>query len=378
MIAILPAALTALLTPLDAPDWRDPDAELTRVDEAVAAALEDALEGSPVPGGVAGIVEFESGVRAAAFGVRKAGDDAAVTIDDPVHIGSDTKAMTAVLVARLVDKGLLEWDSTLADVLPKLAKKADPGWGDVTVLQLLRHTSGAPANPSDWGAKEGQKLAKRRFAIAADALSDAPRTEPGEAYEYSNLGYLLAGLFCEAAGDDEWEALIRREVFEPLGMTGVGFGPPGTKGKVDAPWGHAFRVGRMRPVQADNDPALGPAGTVHLPLEAWARFAMEFSDGAAEASDFLEPETRKKLLEVGVPSSSYACGWMVAERPWAGGKALSHSGSNTMWFATAWIAPARGRAYLVAVNAAGSGVPEAVDGAISALISLDAASKRGR
>ena len=51
--------------------------------------------------------------------------------------------------------------------------------------------------------------------------------------------------------------------------------------------------------------------------------------------------------------------------------ALTHSGSNTTWFATAWVAPRTNRAFLVAANAAGPGVPGLVDRAIGALIALE-------
>ncbi|MEM9379962.1 MAG: serine hydrolase domain-containing protein [Planctomycetota bacterium] len=347
-------------------------------DAEVDAILVKALRGKAIPGAVAAIARHGSEPRVAAWGVRKAGDDAPITSQDAMHIGSDTKAMTAVLIARLVQQDKIGWQSTISDVLPDLAEGIHPAYGDVTVLQLLRHTSGAPGNAKDWRAFSDLAIRERRVAIAAASMQKEPRAAPGAGYLYSNLGYMVAGAMLEAACDATWEELIQQHVFEPLGMEGAGFGVPGTKGETDAPWGHRVSGDDARPIQGDNDAALGPAGTVYLPIESWARFALQFTDTAAKDDEFLSKASRRQLLEV--DKDDYACGWMVVQRPWAGGTALSHSGSNTMWFATAWIAPKNDTAYLVAVNAAGDGVGAEVDRLIGDLIRLDLSSKskRGR
>ena len=84
----------------------------------------------------------------------------------------------------------------------------------------------------------------------------------------------------------------------------------------------------------------------------WGRFVTIFlEDVGPEWSDaFLLPESRKALLAPG-PGGDYGMGWMVVERGWAGGQALSHAGSNTLWYANAWVAPEVDVAFLVATNA---------------------------
>ena len=68
----------------------------------------------------------------------------AVTADDQFHIGSDTKAMTATLVALFVEKGDLGWDDTLGKAFPELAEKMSPQVRRITLTQLLTHRSGLP------------------------------------------------------------------------------------------------------------------------------------------------------------------------------------------------------------------------------------------
>ena len=66
--------------------------------------------------------------------------------------------------------------------------------------------------------------------------------------------------------------------------------------------------------------------------------------------------------------SKYAMGWVVDQRPWAGGRVLTHNGSNTMWFCVTWIAPERDFAVLVTCNEGGDDAAKACDEASAALI----------
>ncbi len=71
------------------------------------------------------------------MGTRRAGLNIPVTINDRFHLGSDTKAMTALLAAMLVEEGKLHWDTPVKEVFPELAEKMDPGLRGVTLEQLL-------------------------------------------------------------------------------------------------------------------------------------------------------------------------------------------------------------------------------------------------
>ena len=118
-------------------------------------------------------------------GVRKTGADAAATADDLWHLGSDTKAMTAVVIAKLVEQGKLTWDTTIEAVLPKPVANARPAFGGITLLQLLSHRAGLVAN-LNWpqlARTPGQPRAQRLAALATAAstpLASPPGTKvPG-------------------------------------------------------------------------------------------------------------------------------------------------------------------------------------------------------
>lgn len=339
---------------------RDPE-----VFAAIGTVVGDAIEKKRVPGIVAAFADSDGLIGIGAAGVRKSGSDAELTVNDVVHIGSCTKAMTSTMLATLVAEGVLRWDSTLAETIPALKDAIHADYHGATLWELATHRARVPANAKSWWAHANVEVKERRLAHLKENLKDAPTVKAGE-YLYSNLGYMAAGCMAEAVTGQTWETLIQTRLFEPLGMTSAGFGPPGTAGATDQPWGHIKGRDGWTPNQVDNPEALGPAGRVHCTLEDWAKFAALQLRGREPA--LLDRAALDRLIE---PADEYAAGWGVVERPWADGVALTHSGSNTMWFATVWIAPKRDRIYLVATNVGGDVTGMVCDRVISELIRID-------
>jgi D-alanyl-D-alanine carboxypeptidase len=306
-------------------------------------------------------------------GVRKDGDATPATEDDSWHLGSDTKAMTATLAAMLVNQGRIGWTTTLAQALPGVAMH--DGYRDVTLEMLLAHRGGAPANlPRDvmlamW--QPGDPPAQRRAAVTA-MLERGPETTPGAQFVYANAGYMMASLMLETVSGRSWEDLIRERLFNPLEMTSCGFGAPATAGRVDQPWGHRTQAGALQAVppgpQSDNPPALGPAGTVHCSLADWSKFLRVHLAGARGEPTLLPTESFKKL-QTPWPNGNYALGWGAVERPWAHGMALTHVGSNTLFCASVWIAPAKNLVFTIATNRGDTDVGAALDRVAVALVS---------
>jgi D-alanyl-D-alanine carboxypeptidase len=156
-------------------------------------------------------------------------------------------------------------------------------------------------------------------------------------------------------------------------MTSAGFGAPGTRGKVDQPWGHVDADGTLRPNQIDNAPVLGPAGTVHCSMGDWSRFIAEILRSAQGHPSLVSAGTFKQLITP-LPNQDYAGGWIIAQRPWAGGMALTHAGSNTTWFCNVWIAPNKDSAFLIATNCGGDSAAKAADEGIGDLIRFNSRS----
>lgn len=327
-----------------------------------------------------------------ATGFRKAGNDVQVTSNDKFHIGSCTKAMTATIIAMLVERRKLRWGITLSEAFPDMAKEMHPDYRNVTLSHLLDHRGGLPPANKSWPKDKSfmdmynlpGSAMEQRLAYARMILRQEPEAKPGTKYIYSNAGYSIAGVIAERAMKTPWENLMRTMLFEPLGMTTAGFGAMGTPGKIDQPWQHRMNDKKLSAVEpgrfSDNPPVLGPGGTVHCSIRDWAKFITAHLKGPKGEGCLLKSETFALLHTAGF-GGDYASGWVVTKRDWAGGKVFTHTGSNTMNFAVVWMAPKRDFAVLVASNQGGGDVEKACDEACWTLIKeflLKKESRKGR
>ncbi|MDE0004566.1 MAG: serine hydrolase [Rhodospirillaceae bacterium] len=331
--------------------------DLTGADRSIEKYLTQKIENDVSPGMIAAIID-SGGIRAiAASGVRKADDSQPFLETDAVHMGSMTKAMTSTMLATLVADGTFArgWDTTVSEVFSELLDQIHVDVHTVTLWQLVSMTSGLKRNAESYSTYRHLDIIEQRYNILRDNLADRPVAAVGE-YHYSNLAYVVAGAMAEKLTGKSWETLMRERVFQPLGISSAGFGPPGTLGEVDQPWGHRRDSGTRHwtPSQNDNAPALGPAGTVHMTILDWARLAALWL--TAKPPLILDQEKLDQLISP--VSGTYAAGWSAVERSWANGVAVSHTGSNTWWYALGWIAPAIDRAYFVAANAAEADLDE--------------------
>jgi len=345
----------------------EPESEIELV--ALESTLEPLREAGDLPALAALIWRDGAPFAEGAVGLRSLQDSATVTRFDRWHLGSCTKTMTATLAAVLVHEGRISWDTTVGEVFADA--EVHPDLAAATLQDLLGNRGGLPTDvPSSswaplWDTRVDPRTHRARFA--REMLARPPAVAIGT-YRYSNAGFMIAGAMLEVREDTAWETLMQERLFGPLGMSSCGFGPPATQGQIDAPYGHDAAMSPIPPgPAADNPPALGPAGTVHCDLRDWARFLGEHAQGPSGGSSLLPAAAFERLHAVG--PGNYALGWAVAgHRPWAEGVALTHSGSNTMFFATAWVAPERGVALIAATNRGGAG--QALDAVFGPLIEV--------
>ncbi|MGY6628427.1 MAG: serine hydrolase domain-containing protein [Oceanicaulis sp.] len=325
-------------------------AAMLQAPQDVDARARVLLEAAGSPGAMVAVIDADV-VRAGVAGVRVHGGAVAVTPDDLWHMGSNTKAMTATLAARLVEQGVIGWDSTIADVLGALALDIHPDLVSADLASLLSHRAGMTANAGMLmavrlaGADADRDAAADRLVYARSVLA-SPGAMPGE-FHYSNAGYVVAALMLETAAGAPYEALMAREVFGPLGMESAGWGPPGRAGAADQPRGHRaglFGLSAAEPgAGADNPPAMNPAGRAHMSAGDLMVFLDVHRRGAAgEDTGYLSAESFARLH---APVGDYALGWGVQPDG-----ALAHAGSNTMWLVSMVVRPADGWAGAAGVN----------------------------
>ncbi|MCG7259722.1 beta-lactamase family protein [Corynebacterium aurimucosum] len=193
-----------------------------------------------------------------------------------VEIGSVTKMFTGELAHQLVEEGKLRTDTTVGEVL-------DVGYApvaDVTVRELLDHTSGLPAvakaNVLSFFAStitgsnpyEGETVED-----IVDAATKAELKDRGEE-SYSNLGYGLLGHIVESAAGQPYEQMLKERIFEPAGMTETYLMTPGSV-RDDAPRGLTNTGRHAEPWEMEGS---APAGAIRSTASDMAKFAEWFMD----------------------------------------------------------------------------------------------------
>lgn len=321
--------------------------------ETLDAMVKAAMTGAHVPAVGAIIVRNGKITEQVARGVRRNDGRAAVGADDVWLIGSTGKVMTVAMIARLVEQGKLAWDTPLDKMLPGVAMR--PEYRKATLVQLLSHRSGLPrdirnAALLDKFFSDRRSTTEQRAAYVEQALMDAPEVTDGSGFSYSNSGFLVATAIAEKVTGKRYEALMQDEVFAPLGMEHVGFGNTGDGQNR----GHQRGKPMLKMTKGDDGaPTMyAPAGFLHMPLVAWARFNLDQLAGAKGRGTLLTPASYK-LMQTAQPGSPAGLDWGV-QGSIAGrqGPALVHQGSDGNWLAIVALFPERGNGAMVVANAA--------------------------
>ena len=317
-----------------------------------------------VPGLAAAVVERGRVVAIGAAGVTVAGGGRRLTVDDPLHIGSCTKSMTALAIARLVEKHRLEWNTTLVDAIPELLRETLPVYRNVRLGQLLTHRGGIPPydDVSEDTLRQLNAVARApdviRYHFVRRVVNEAPAHEPGAAFDYSNAGYTLAAAMAENVTGKPWEDWLEELVFAPLSMRTAGVGWPADRHHPDGARGHRCAdstVAEPEPLDSRYrlGAALGPGGDVHASIADLARYVAFHLDG--EMGRATRPpvaaETWRRLhRDPDGASPGYAMGWQVlpgdSARP-----VLFHDGTAGTFYTRMLIEPGRDRAIVIATNA---------------------------
>ena len=212
------------------------DGRLPALDESVRGAIVDwAREQRPV--GVAVGLVTPDGTARATFGSARLPGGVPLR-DATFEIGSITKTLTGILLASLVDRGMVSLDDRLADLLPA-GEELPAELRSITLAHLATHTAGLPRTPPGMGGP-GMLL---RLLLGLNpyagyttdqlllALEDTDlQSAPGERSEYSNFGFGLLGWILGREAAMGYANALREFVYGPLGLPGIELGPSGDTG----------------------------------------------------------------------------------------------------------------------------------------------------
>ncbi|QVQ54531.1 beta-lactamase family protein [Spiractinospora alimapuensis] len=184
-------------------------------DEEPSATVEEFLAEAvtgDTPGIAVAVVRGDEIVDVSAAGTAGSGRD--LTPDTPMRIDSLSKSFTATAVMQLVESGDVELDRPARDYLPEF-EVHDPRGADITVRHLLSQTSGM----SDATAPPQYRADARTLEEAVERLESASlASEPGTEFEYHNPNYHVLARLVEVVADQDFDAYLEDNVFEPVGM----------------------------------------------------------------------------------------------------------------------------------------------------------------
>ncbi|KQY91285.1 serine hydrolase [Brevundimonas sp. Root1423] len=203
--ALTPADLTARAREALAPGGR------------IEALIDELAADGRFSGAVLGAVEGRP-LLAKAWGQADRATGAANTVDTRFNIASMGKLFTTVGIAQLMEAGKLTLSDRLAAHLPDVS----PAIADVTIEQLLLHSSGLGSyfGAPDWNARRAWI---RTVADYRAMIDERPQFTPGERYEYSNSGFILLGAVIERLTGQDFYTAMQERVFAPAGMTRTGY-----------------------------------------------------------------------------------------------------------------------------------------------------------
>jgi CubicO group peptidase (beta-lactamase class C family) len=350
--------------------------------DQLANELARILQQKHAPGLAAAYVKDKELIAIASAGERIKSSGIPVTPDDIFHIGLCTMAMTSTMFAKLIEEGIVGWETKLSAIFPELQGVILKEYENMTPVHLLCHMAGVPGEktPASYSVFQDRlwsytgSVMEQRLQVLHDVLSQPPDPQflPGKAFNLSNLGYIIAAAIAEKLTGKSWEDLMTEKLFEPLGMKSAGFGPPGDPKLGDQPWGHSTAdcIPMAPGPKADFPPVAGPAGRVHVNMRDWAKFATLHLQGARKTEGLLLKPQTFASLQSDPFKQTYSFGWSPAYREWASGFALAHAGTNTYWYASIWIAPVRKSAFVAAANCGSDDSFLATDAAVGGMVGL--------
>lgn len=292
------------------------------------AYISKARETWKIPGLAVGIVRNDSLIYAKGFGVLAAGTTTPVNEKTLFEIGSSSKAFTGALAAMLVTDGKMRWDDRLTTYLPNF-KMYDPVANEaVTIRDALSHRSGIARGELVWlgsDATREQVLHRVRFL--------KPESPFRSRWSYQNMMFLAVGEAEGKAMNTTWDELVKKRIFEPLGMTSSVPTAKALTSNANRAIAHGLDKDVAFTKPEFNAENIAPAGSIisnAVDMAQWMRFQM--GDGTfngkrlVSAAALRETHTPQILVGGGlgggrgnadsVPTSyfqAYGFGWIVED-----------------------------------------------------------------
>lgn len=346
-------ALACIFSPAAAQAQAITPAEAAQIDRIVASSL----QATGVPSASVAIVRGGEIVFAKAYG-KQSETRRVASADLPYQIASVSKQFTAAAMLLLEDEGKLSLDDKVSQYLPGIS-----GGDRIALRQLLSHTSGLQDYwPQDYSFADMAKPITPQGIV--DRWAKKPLDfEPGTQWQYSNTGYVVAGMIVEKVAGVPLLDFLAQRIFKPLGMKAI---------SQDLAIGPAYPQGYQRfalgPVRVERPAAPGwlyAAGELSMSARDLAKWDIaRINRSLLPAEDWAEQETSVRLPD----GSTNGYGLGVVAGTSDGRRMVEHSGEAVGFLSENIVFPDQKAAVVVLVNADFSDAFTSIAGQITKLV----------
>ncbi len=296
------------------------------------------------------VIDSKTTLEIAALGKHSSELTDTATLNDRFHIGSNTKAMTAFIIAKYVEKGKLKWTTKFFDVFPEWKEKSKSDYLNITLQELLSHKAGIepfqgendPKIPEFIGTKQDKRKQFGQFVLTLGPAK-IDTTNP---FIYSNAGYTLATLMLEKVTKKSWEQLVEKVFNKDLKLN-VKLSWPENQNKKET-WGHSFENGKLTPIPSTVNYHLDftePSGDINIKLKDYIKFIQLNLEGLSGKNNYLKAEMYN-FIHKGI--ENYSLGWYNI---YENSKELStHSGTAGTYYTLVHIDRIKNKAYIIFTN----------------------------
>lgn len=331
-----------------------------------------------IPSITYGVIRNDSIIVVNTIGYRDISTKEKVQPEDYYNIGSNTKAFTGYLAAKMIEDDIINWDTKFFDLYPELKKDSDTSYYQITLKELLSHRArlinfkepeeiimilGRYLENTD----DSLSLQQKRYCLIKEILKSEP-LPPYEKCEdsYSNAGFIAASLMLEKVTGKSWENLINN-LSRDINIR-VHIGSP-IDINLKQPKGHLnpehiglnidkdlipIQIPIQIPVQGELSQLntlfeflllCTPAGNISISVNGFLKFLQLNIDGINGADNYLESKTYKQIFS---SYQNYSMGWGIEP---AENLCYSHRGSNMMFNSFAGISPDKKLGIVIMMNA---------------------------
>ncbi|EDX82383.1 beta-lactamase, putative [Synechococcus sp. PCC 7335] len=245
--------------------------------ENIETYVEQEIARAGLPGGAFAIVAGDEVLVAKGVGIADRATQEPVTSETAYAIGSVAKSFTSTAILQLRDSGLLDLDDPVQQYLPWFQVADKAASAQITIRQLLTHTSGLPGSSHGVVWQDRQRI-RPSLEQGVRALKDVHLSSaPGTQFEYANMGYSILGMVVEAVSNQSYDSYLQTQILEPLQMTNSATQLDRVaRLDVATPYDTLFGFSvKASPPEKTMGSYLGPAGgTLHSTAADMARYVM--------------------------------------------------------------------------------------------------------